>query len=50
MSLIIIPPQKIANVNSKSYELIKRKSKGNFLVSDFSKLNQLAKTTIGHSN
>lgn len=43
-------PEKIANMNSKSYDLIRRKSKGHFLASDFSKLKQLAKTTIGHSN
>ena len=37
-------------MNSKSYDLIRLKSKGHFLASDFSKLKQLAKTTIGHSN
>lgn len=37
-------------MNSKSYDLIRGKSKGHFLASDFSKLKQLAKTTIGHSN
>lgn len=37
-------------MNSKSYDLIRRKSKGSFLASDFSKLKQLAKNTVGHSN
>lgn len=41
-------PEKIANMNVKSYELLRSKSKGKFSTSDFARLKQLAKNTVGH--
>ena len=40
-------PEKIANMNSKSYEAIRKLSRGRFSTVDFAKLKQLAKNTIG---
>lgn len=43
-------PEKIANMNVKSYELLRSKSKGKFSTSDFARLKQLAKNTVGHAS
>ena len=40
-------PEKIANMNSKSYEALRKLSRGRFSTVDFAKLKQLAKNTIG---
>ena len=40
-------PQKITNMNSKSYEALRKLSRGRFSTVDFAKLKQLAKTTVG---
>ena len=42
-------PEKIANMNSKSYEALRKLSRGRFSTVDFAKLKQLAKNTIGTS-
>ena len=42
-------PEKIANMNSKSYEILRAKSRGRFTTAKFNKLKQLAKNTVGHS-
>ena len=43
-------PEKIANLNSKSYELLRKKSRGSFSLCDFEKLKALAKNTVGNSD
>ena len=43
-------PEKIANMNSRSYEPIRRLSRGKFTMSDFVQLKTLAKNTIGQSD
>lgn len=40
-------PERIANMNSRSYEPLRRLSRGRFTLSDFVKLKALAKNTIG---
>jgi len=40
-------PEKITNMNSKSYEALRKLSRGRFSTVDFAKLKQLAKTTVG---
>ena len=41
-------PEKIANMNSKSYETLRKLSRGRFSVTDFTTLKQLARNTVGH--
>lgn len=43
-------PQHIANMNAKSYEVLRKKSHGHFTADHFTRLKQLAKNTIGHSS
>ena len=43
-------PEKIANMNSRSYEPIRRLSRGKFTMSAFVQLKTLAKNTIGQSD
>ena len=43
-------PEKIANMNSKSYENLRRISRGKFSTVDFAKLKTLAKNTVGRSD
>lgn len=40
-------PEKIVNMNSKSYEALRKLSRGRFSTVDFAKLKQLAKDTVG---
>jgi transposase len=40
-------PEKISNMNSKSYEALRKLSRGRFSTVDFAKLKQLAKNTVG---
>ena len=40
-------PEKIANMNSKSYEALRKLSRNRFSTVDFAKLKQLAKNTVG---
>ncbi len=40
-------PEKIANMNIKSYELLRSRSKGKFTTADFAQLKLLAKNTVG---
>ena len=42
-------PEKIANMNSKSYEALRKLSHGRFSTVNFAKLKQLAKTTVGNT-
>lgn len=42
-------PSKIANMNSQSYELMRKTSHGKFSVAKFNQLKELAKNTIGFS-
>ncbi len=42
-------PEKIANMNSKSYDNLRRISRGKFSTVDFAKLKTLAKNTVGSS-
>ena len=42
-------PSKIANMNSQSYELMRKTSHGKFTVAKFHQLKELAKNTIGFS-
>lgn len=41
-------PEKIANMNVKSYELLRSRSKGKFTTADFAQLKLLAKNTVGN--
>ena len=41
-------PEKIANMNSKSYESLRKLSRGRFSATDFTALKLLARNTIGH--
>ncbi len=43
-------PEKIANMNSKSYENLRRISRGRFSLMDFANLKTLAKNTVGCTN
>lgn len=43
-------PEKIANLNSRSYEQLRRLSRGRFSMMSFVKLKTLAKNTVGYSN
>lgn len=43
-------PEKIANMNTRSYELLRKLSRGRFSLSDFVQLKTLAKNTIGNSS
>lgn len=42
-------PEKIANMNSKSYESLRKLSRGRFSTVDFAKLKQLAKNSVGNT-
>lgn len=42
-------PEKISNMNSKSYEALRKLSRGRFSTVDFAKLKQLAKNTVGNT-
>ena len=42
-------PEKISNMNSKSYESLRKLSRGRFSTIDFAKLKQLAKNTVGNT-
>ena len=42
-------PEKIANMNSKSYDILRKLSRGRFSTVDFAKLKQLAKNTVGNT-
>ena len=42
-------PEKIANMNSKSYETLRKLSRGRFSTVDFARLRQLAKNTVGNT-
>ena len=43
-------PEKIANMNSRSYEAIRKLSRGKFTMSAFVRLKTLAKNTVGQSD
>ncbi len=43
-------PERIANMNSKSYDNLRRISRGKFSTVDFAKLKALAKNTVGRSD
>lgn len=43
-------PEKISNMNSKSYESLRRLSRGRFSVVDFVELKSLARNTVGATN
>ena len=43
-------PEKIANMNSKSYDALRRKSRGKFSMVKFAQLKALAKNTVGRSD
>jgi len=40
-------PEAIANMNSRSYDILRRKSRGKFSMSKFVKLKELARNTVG---
>lgn len=41
-------PERIANMNARSYEALRKLSRGSFTVTDFTTLKHLARNTIGH--
>ena len=43
-------PEKIANMNSRSYETLRKLSRGRFSIVDFASLKQLARNTVGHTD
>lgn len=43
-------PEKISNMNARSYESLRKLSRGHFTMSDFVRLKVLAKNTIGNSS
>ena len=43
-------PERIANMNARSYETLRKLSRGSFTVTDFTNLKRLARNTIGHSD
>lgn len=43
-------PEKIANMNAKSYEVLRKKSRGKFSMVKFAQLKALAKNTVGRSD
>lgn len=40
-------PEAIANMNARSYDILRRKSRGKFTMDKFVKLKALAKNTVG---
>ena len=42
-------PESIANMNSRSFEVLRKKSKGKFTMAKFIQLKELAKNTVGNS-
>lgn len=40
-------PERIANMNSKSYDILRKKSRGSFTTFKFAQLKNLAKNTVG---
>ena len=43
-------PEKISNMNAKSYEVLRKKSRGRFTMVKFAQLKALAKNTVGRSD
>ena len=43
-------PERIANMNSKSYETLRKLSRGRFSLADFTTLKHLARNTVGRPN
>ena len=43
-------PEKIANMNTRSYEVLRKKSRGRFTMAKFVQLKVLAKNTVGRSD
>ena len=43
-------PEKIANMNAKAYEVLRKKSRGRFTMVRFAQLKNLAKNTVGRSD
>ena len=43
-------PEKIANMNARSYEVLRKKSRGRFTMAKFVQLKSLAKNTVGRSD
>jgi len=43
-------PEKISNMNAKSYEILRKKSRGRFTMAKFVQLKTLAKNTVGRSD
>ena len=43
-------PESIANMNSRSFELLRKKSRGKFTMAKFIQLKELAKNTVGNSS
>ena len=43
-------PEKISNMNAKSYEILRKKSRGRFTMAKFVQLKVLAKNTVGRSD
>ena len=43
-------PEKISNLNAKSYEILRKKSRGRFTMAKFVQLKALAKNTVGRSD
>ena len=43
-------PEKIANMNARSYDILRKKSKGRFTMTKFVQLKALAKNTVGRSD
>lgn len=41
-------PERIANMNARSYEALRKLSRGSFTVTDFTTLKHLARNTVGH--
>ena len=41
-------PERIANMNARSYEALRKLSRGSFTLTDFTTLKHLARNTIGH--
>ena len=43
-------PESIANMNSRSFEILRKKSRGKFTMAKFIQLKELAKNTVGNSS
>ena len=43
-------PERISNMNAKSYEILRKKSRGRFTMAKFVQLKSLAKNTVGRSD